>query len=291
MSLKDVIKTENIIKVYSQETLCSALAKLRSSHDCVFIFSEDNKYLGVINPYYCLIKSSYPANAKVTHCLYHPPKVEINFPLAKVAQLFIESKIHYLPVFDDNGRFIGIISARRLLSQFKDDPRFRVKIEQILKKKKPLSVVYENDNIAVALNLFKSTKFSKLIVIDQGFKLKGILSYFDLIYYLMLPKESPGRGDKDKNKISFFHQQVKKFMKTYVLTLTKENLLSEALNLILTKKIGSVVILGEKKEPIGIITTRDLLRFFIQKEREIEGPPVLGRFFKKNFLQDKIELR
>ncbi len=288
MPLQKFLKTENLIKIYPNETLSSALAKLESSHDAAFVFSEDNKYLGVINPYHCVIKSSYPGNAKVVHCLYHPPKVSINDSLTKVAKLFIESKVHYLPVFDEAGHFLGIISARRLISQFKDDSRFKVKIEEVLKTKKPLSVVYEDETISSALNLFKSTKFSKLIVVDRGFKLKGILSYFDLIYYLMLPKNSPEKGERKGNKINFFHHPVKKIMKTYVLTLTKDKLLSEALHLILTKKIGSVVILGEKREPIGIITTRDLLKFFIQKEEEEKKPPVFRRFFKRIFPQDMI---
>lgn len=286
MSLKDILKTENIIEISPEETLSTALTKLRSSHDSAFVFSPDNQYLGVINPYYCLIKSSYPGNAKVTRCLYHAPKIYINYSLIKVAQLFIESKIHYLPVFDQNNRFLGIISARRLLSRFSDDKEFKVKIGEVLKNKKPLSVVYEDDSASVALNLFKTTKFSKLVVVDRDFKLKGILSYFDLIYYLVLPKNSPGKGEREGNKVSFFRQQVKNFMKSYVLTLTKENYLSEALHLILTKKIGSVVIVGEKRKPIGIITTRDLLRFFVQKEQKKEEPPVFGRFFKKIFPQE-----
>ncbi|MFN4212879.1 MAG: CBS domain-containing protein, partial [Microgenomates group bacterium] len=219
-------------------------------------------------------------------CLYHPPKVHINDPLTKVAQFFIETKVHYLPVFDDKDQFLGIISARRLLSRFEKETDFKVKIEEILKNKKPLTVIYENDSVASALNVFKSTKFSKLVVVDSDFKLKGIFSYFDLIYYLMLPKDSPSKGAREGKKVNFFHQPVKNFMKTYVLTLTKENYLSEALHLILEKKIGSVVILGEKRKPAGIITTRDLLKFFIQKEKEKEKPPVFRRFFKGIFPQE-----
>lgn len=276
MSLSDILKTKNIIKILPQESLHSALAKLSSSHDAAFVFSEDKKYLGVINPYYCLIKSSYPGNAKVSHCLYHAPRVRISYSLTKIAELFIESKIHYLPVFDEADHFLGIVSARRLLSRLEGDPQFKIKIDEVLKmKKKSLSVIFDEDTVAAALALFKSTKFSKLVVTGGDLKLKGILSYFDLIYYLTLPKTSPEAGEREGNKISFYHHQVKTFMKTYVLTLTKNHLLSEALHLILTKKIGSVVIVEEKKHPIGIITTRDLLRFFIQQSR-----PQFGGFLK-----------
>ena len=280
MSIREVLKTENIIRISPHESLSFALAKMRSSHDGAFVFDENNKYLGVINPYHCIIKSSYPSNAKVVHCLFHPPKVRIDFSLVKVAQLFIESKVHYLPVFDEKNEFLGIISARRLLSYLKDDANFKVKIEKSLKNKKPLTVISIDDKLSNALNLFKSTKFSKLVVVDNNFKLRGILSYFDLIYYLMSPKTSPERGGREGNKINFYHQPIKKFIKTFVLTLTKENLLSEAINLILEKQIGSVVIVENKKKPTGIITTRDLLQFFIQKEKEKEKAPIFRRFLK-----------
>src|SRR3989344_5586915 len=109
VQLKDIIKTDRIIKISPDETLSQAVSQLRTSHDAAFIFDSENKLMGVINPYYSLIKSSYPGNSKVKHCLYHPPKLYINYPITKVAELFIESKIHYLPVFSDKDQFLGII--------------------------------------------------------------------------------------------------------------------------------------------------------------------------------------
>ena len=88
--LKDIIKTEGIIKISPEETISHAFSKMRTSHDAAFVFAEKNHFLGLINPYYALIKSSYPGNAKVKHCLYHPPKLKINSSINKVAQFFIE---------------------------------------------------------------------------------------------------------------------------------------------------------------------------------------------------------
>ena len=109
IQLKDIIKTGRIIKISPEETISHAFSQMRTSHDAAFVFDGKDNFLGLINPYYALIKSSYPGNAKVKHCLYHPPKLKINSSINKVAQLFIESKIHYLPVFDDQDRFLGII--------------------------------------------------------------------------------------------------------------------------------------------------------------------------------------
>lgn len=264
MKLKDIIKTENIIKVSPEERLAAVLRKLNSSHDAAFVFDQD-KFIGLINPYYTLIKNSYPNNTKVKHCLFYPPKIKTNFPLFKVAQLFVQTKVHYLPVFDDEERFQGIISARRLLRQFIDHPLLQVKIKELLdKKKQPLVTIFENGNVSQALDLFKSKKVSKLVVIDKSFRLKGILSYYDLIDYLTFPKKRESKGDRVGGKINFNYYPIKFLIKRYVLTLKETDWLKEVLRLIIEKKLGSVVIVREEKMPVGIITTRDLLNFIFQ---------------------------
>src|SRR3989338_2991380 len=100
VKLSEILKTDDIIRVSPQENLSSALSKLTTSHDAAFVFANE-EFKGIVNPYYDLIKSSYPGNAKVEHCMFHPPKIKENFPLSKVVELLIDSKIHYLPVFDD----------------------------------------------------------------------------------------------------------------------------------------------------------------------------------------------
>lgn len=260
MIVNQFFKTENIIKVSPQDPLSKTLSLLSSSHDSAFVFEKD-QFLGVVNPYYCLIKKSYPANTKVSHCLVHPPKVDINYSLKKVANLMINSKIHYLPVFAGE-RFLGIISARRLLFAIKDNEELKIPISEVLKGKKPLVSIYEDDFISKALSLFKQFRVSKLVVVSKDLKLRGILTYFDLIAYLSTPKEKQNFGAREGNKSSFFRKYVRNFMKDKVLTLKNNDSLSSAAKMILEKEIGSVVIIDDENHPIGIITTRDLLTVF-----------------------------
>jgi len=294
MKIKDILKTEKIIKISPEETLSSALSKLATSHDAAFVFSDDEKkYLGIINPYYCLIKTSFPGNTKVAHCIFHAPHVFIDDSLSRLATLFIDSKIHYLPVFDRKKEFLGIVSARHLVSKFIDSPIFKIKISQALQsKKRPLITIYEDDTVSTAINSFKKEKVSKLIVVGRDMKLKGILSYYDLVAYLISPKNSESKGDRVGNRTNFFHQKIKNFYKSYVLTLNSENSLLNVLNLILEKRIGSVVVIDIDRHPVGIITTKDLLRLFFginnsnkievtSKNLSPENRQIVGGFFNQ----------
>ena len=293
MRLLNVLKENDIIKVSPDDHLSHVLSKLSTSHDAAFVFNEDDKYLGIVSPYFTIIKSSLPGNTKAIHCLTHTAKVYLHYPLSKVCELFIQSKIHYLPVFDPVPRgvqgkheenFLGIISARRILSYFKDQPIFKVKVEEIIKKRwQGLITVFDDDTIGRAIQLFRTKKISKLIVISQDKKLKGVLSYYDLIKLMISPKYANHRGEGGGDKISFHNYRVKNFSKNYVLTLSKEKHLIEVINLILTKKIGSVIIVDGERRPLGIITTRDILRFYIDNEKRnfLKSLNPFKKIFKK----------
>ncbi len=265
MRLINLLKENNIIKVSSSDSLTSVLNKLLTSHDAAFVF-KDERFLGVISPYYVLIKNSYPPNTKLIHCLFHPPKIYLNYPLNKVCQLFIESKVHYLPIFDKNDNFLGIISARRVLRHIKDLPIFKIKISDFVKYKRLPVMIFENEKMGSALGLFKKTKISKLIVINKDRQLKGILAYYDLIGLLSQPKIKESRGDRLGEKNSINNLPIKNYFKQQVLTLSLKDELKNAIELILERKIGSVIVLDNNKRPVNIITTQDILKYFIEEQ-------------------------
>ncbi len=280
-------KIENIIKVTPEETLSSIMSYFTSSHDAAFVFEPKKGgdiFLGIVNPYYCVIKKSYPANTKARHCMIHPPKVDINTSVEKTAQMMMDSKIHYLPVFESAGgeqKFIGIISARRILSGIADSDRLKITIREFLDKRRPLITIFEDDYISKAMALFKQHKISKLIVISEDLKLRGILSYYDLIAFLSVPRERQGFS-REGNKTPILQTKVKNFMKTNVLTLSLTDTLSKAADLILKKQIGSVMVVDQEKLPIGIITTRDLLQAYVGRPQLISIDVVTRDLSKKS---------
>ena len=144
MKTSKLMQTDGIIKAVPGEILSSVLSKLPSSHSAAFIFDKDQKYLGVINPYYSVIKSSHPSNIKIEHCLFHAPHIKMQYTAGKIAEMMIQSKIHYLPVFNDQDKFIGMVSARNMLRSYEFHNAFTIKISEMIRmKKRPLIVVQE----------------------------------------------------------------------------------------------------------------------------------------------------
>ena len=67
MRLLNILKENDIIKVSPEDHLSKVLSKLSTSHDAAFVFNDENKYIGIISPYFTMIKTSLPGNTKVEH--------------------------------------------------------------------------------------------------------------------------------------------------------------------------------------------------------------------------------
>ncbi len=269
MKLSEILKTEGIITVSPEDTLSHAIGQLSSSHDAAFVVDDNENLLGVINPYHCLINNSYPGNAKVLHCLMKPPKVYLDTNISEVARLMGESKIHYLPIYDEKKKFVGIISARRILLHLLKLPESNRPLRYILRSNRTLKAVMDDEKISKALHFFKESKISKLIVLNKDNKLKGVLTFYDLISHLATPKVREGSGDRKGVKTPFLNYQVKNFMKTMVLTMSDEASIADAIKLILDRKIGSIVIVDKENHPYDIVTTRDIFNTVFKKQSSV----------------------
>lgn len=250
------LKIKGILKAEINDSLASALAQLRSSHDAVFVLEKD-RLLGIINPYHVLYRSRFPARTKVKNCLFHPPKIKISTPLTKVAKLMVDSKVYYLPVVDDKGKMLGIVSYRRLLEWLKSKKDLS-SFSKLLRPKK-LVTIEENLTIGQARTLMKPGGTSRLMVINKVNKLIGILTRFDLREALAEPQMSQKFLSRVGNKLKVSRQPIKPYVKKEVVTIKRSTPLKQVLRLMLNKEIGSVAIVNDQHQPIGIISTKDWL--------------------------------
>jgi len=299
MKVAEIVKTTNIIKVTADDKLSSSLAKLASSHDATFVF-DGKKFLGVINPYHCLIVNSYPGVTKSGRAVVMPPKLKLTDDVSRAVGLMAESKIHYLPVFNDRHEFQGIVTARRILRKVQKMAIFDMTVGRFIASKRPLIVVNLDESLAQALNKFKKSKVSKLVVVDGREKLRGILAYYDLVAYLSAPKKKEGQGDRGGKKLSALRYKVRNFMKRRVLTVYGDDRLATVIQMILDQKIGSIVLVNRENRPLGIITTRDILELLFRQKRRInfkiltrnlsEGNKKIVNFFVKSFLRRAMKM-
>ena len=232
MIAADLLKTDGVLTAKPDDSLASALAQMHSSHDAVFV-TEKNQLLGAISPYHVLYRSHFPAATKVKNCLFLAPKLKPDTKTETIARLMLEAKVYFLPVVTDKGKWLGVVSYRRLLRQLTG---FKV-------KPKPLVKIKDNITISQARNLMKSSGVSRLIVVTGNDRLSGILTRYDLSKSLGLPPSAP----------------VKTYIKHGVATFRQTDNPVTVLNQMLDKRIGSMIMINQNYQPIGLLSVRDCL--------------------------------
>lgn len=115
-----------------------------------------------------------------------------------------------------------------------------------------------NDTLSIADDLMKQQRIRHIPVLDSDGALCGILSQRDLFRGMLL--RSLGYGERAEQKMldSF---SIKDAMHEDVVTITAKSTLSDAANLMLSKKIGCLpVVEGERL--VGMISEADFVKQF-----------------------------
>lgn len=261
LKAKDILKTDGIISLDPESKLAEAVDKFKSSHDAVMVM-EDRELLGLVTPYYTLIKRSYPSHTKLQNCLFSPPKIHLDTPLSEVARLMLESKIHYLPVISEKRELLGIVTARRILRTLLEDRQSGHEIGRLLSGKGYLQTVNIGSSFEEVTRFFESSKLSKLIITDRENHLEGIVSMFDLLPLFIAPKERKGRYDRGEEYAFSKTYKIQTVMKRATIRVDRKATLKEVIRLILDKEIGSVIVMEDRLQPLNIITTSDILKHF-----------------------------
>jgi len=252
---KDLLKTERIFKASPDDSLSSALTTLSRTHDAIFVFDED-KYLGIINPYFTVFKSNFPPETKLKHCLFKPPHITLTTYIWDIAKLMTESKIYYLPVFDKN-KFVGIVTINRLLRAIR---KLGIDKNLSFEMKKKIMTVDSDSTLEEAYMLMRDNQISRLPVVDKHEHLVGMVTRFDLREILATPKERPGLMAGVDEKRNHLQKHLDGNYKKFVYTVPATSKPAEIVEILFTNNIGSVVVVNGQRQPIGLVSTTDVLR-------------------------------
>jgi IMP dehydrogenase len=109
--------------------------------------------------------------------------------IAKALDLMKEYKFSGFPVTDENNKLVGILTSR--------DIRFESRTDLLVKKlmTKTLVTVPVGTPVEDAEELFHKHKIEKILVVDENFHLKGLITYKDILKKIQYPSAAKdGRG-------------------------------------------------------------------------------------------------
>jgi len=101
--------------------------------------------------------------------------------IAKALEVMKEHRISGLPITDESNKLMGILTSRDI----RFESRFHLAIEKVMTKK--LVTVPVGTSLEEAEKVFHEHKIEKLLVVDDNYRLKGLITYKDILKKIQYP--------------------------------------------------------------------------------------------------------
>ena len=261
-----------------EETIGSALAMIESSHEPVFVFSKDKKFLGLVAPYYTLFRKRFPYTTKVESVIMSPPKINPSTPAYEIAAFMTSTRIYALPVFKNLHQITGVITAKNLIRDLLKDREAFNKIIGNIEITKAVTAP-SSSMVREVYKLLRQKGTTRVILVDEKGKLNGIVSRKDIEKAFIRPtnkqrystrKGTPVNYSMDQETITRFDVPVSKFCVSSILFSEKNSGIDKALRKMIEADQNSIVLIKSNRVPQGIISKRNILKAIAKTKPERE---------------------
>lgn len=283
MDLTNIIR-KDFVKVDLDTKISEIVGKMLEGEEAVVV-CDGNDFIGIISANE-LIDRDYPIETKAkTLVRKNIPKMKGEIDFIKAAKMFLENGVKAIPVFSKN-ELIGLLYEKDFIRNpeyLKETNKTTTDIASVPE------VVKKDDSIGKARTIIKENNVSRLPVVDEEGKLVGMIDIKDFLKTVN-PKESVGRKDSIGDSVPESKLSVTTIMNSNPLFVEGKISCKKAIKLF-KKHDTSYVLITKEKEPVGIITSKDILETIASLEKK-EGVYVqitgLGEV-EDSFDKDKID--
>lgn len=229
----------------------------------------------------------------------NPKSVTAGTPLSDAAELLLSSIFTGLPVVDEQNRPIGVITQGDMIKKGglplrlgllaeSDQNRLEAVMNRLASRNaadvmtSPVVMISEDRLLAEAVELMLTKGVKRLPVVDETEGLTGMLSRLDVFRTVM--REAPDWDAFKVQHIEVAHlKRVGDILRRDVHTVSPETPLSEVIRLIDANDIQRVAVVDTEGMLLGLISDRDLLRYFKAEQESVWYLLAKGKHF---FQQD-----
>ncbi|MBN2295768.1 MAG: CBS domain-containing protein [Pirellulales bacterium] len=127
-------------------------------------------------------------------------------------------------------------------------------IEQLMSK--DVVTIEMDDSLGAVKEIFDSTRFHHLLVVESG-KLFGVISDRDLLKSISPNIGTAAETDRDTASLN---KKVHQIMTRKLVTLGPRASVHDAIEIFNKHNISCIPVVDEQRRPVGIISWRDILR-------------------------------
>ena len=255
----------DLVTATPDDTVGEILGKMKT-HDVHEIPVLDRKRItGIVTMRELMRRRNLPPSAKVSTVLQAAPDVAPETPLPEAAERMISAGFRAIPVVKGKA-LAGIVSRSDLVRALEETRALEGVVAREFMTPNP-QAVGEDDPVEHAVQIMRSLGERSVPVVDKNRRLRGVVGMKDIVDLFARPKVREQYGDRAAREEKVV-LEVKSVMRYPPLTVGPDADVHRAVELMAKNHISSIVV-TENDEPIGIITTQDLLQFLASlRERE-----------------------
>ena len=264
----DVEKLKSLIRedyevIDANETISKVVPMLEKWESRSAILVEENgEIIGVIRERDllrgCVMVN--PHETKVKHFVIPTGILSLDdLTPDKVARRFVEDSTPFV-VVRLNGRY-GVIYVDDFLNLLKSELS-DVKAKDIMNPE--VITILRDATAAKALATMRNNGVDRLVVIDENYKVVGIITGKDIIDRIFAPRKKARTGDFSGEKEKSLSIKVESIMSYPVITAEKNDSISEVIDKMIENNISSVVITKDGF-PEGIVIKKDILEYYLKQ--------------------------
>jgi len=127
-----------------------------------------------------------------------------------------------------------------------------------------------DDSLKLVKDIFENVQFHHLLVVDSG-KLAGVLSDRDLLKALSPNVGTLAETNRDTQTLD---RKVHQIMTRSPTTLTDTSEITDAVSIFNIRKLSCIPIVNQYREPVGIVSWRDIMQWLGQMMVPASNSPV-----------------
>ena len=264
LRVSDFMSTD-LVTATPDETIGDVLGKMKTNDVHELPVLERKKLAGVVTMRELMRRRNLPPATKVSTVLQAAPEMTAETALPEASERMISAGFRAMPVVKGKN-LVGIVSRSDLVRALVETRAMEGVVAREFMTPNP-QCVGEDDTAEHAVQIMKSLGERSVPVVDKNRHLKGVVGMKDVVDLFARPKVRAHYGGRPgrEEKVAL---EVKSVMRYPPLTVGPEADVHRAAELMAKNHVSSIVVTKED-EPVGIITTQDLMQFLASlRERE-----------------------
>lgn len=264
LRVSDFMSTD-LVTAAPDHTIGDILGKMKANDVHEIPVLERKKLAGVVTMRELMRRRNLPPTTKVSTVLQVAPEITPEATLPEAGEKMISAGFRAVPVVRGKS-LVGILSRSDLVRALVETRALEGVVARDFMTPNP-QCVGEDDTVEHAVQIMRSLGERSVPVVDKNRRLKGVVGLKDVAELFARPKvrEHVGERAGREEKITL---EVKSVMRYPPFTVGPEADVHRAGELMVKNHVSSIVV-TEKDEPVGIITTQDFMQFLAGlRERE-----------------------